>query len=175
MSDPAPTTPTLTPETQALLNRIGELELQSAKDRVFAQHPQIPRDLLDHFQGGPEDIAAFGTRLAERFPAPAPQPVPLTQASQPQPPAQVSGAPAPPTQPAVASVPESTQSPAPAPADLVDQHSAADARTEEVRERMRQGLATQAEVLWLSQNGTNGFVRAMNSLSGEMRARAGRA
>jgi hypothetical protein len=145
------------PNAPDLQQQIAELRQQRFQDQmelarlqVYAAHPHL-RDLglLEDFQGGPEQIATYGRKLAERIPAPPPAPAPLTQAPGGQvPPVQ----PAPPVQP-----PESATLPAPTQQDILTQQSADVARAADIytriRESMQDGVArvTRADAQWFSQ------------------------
>lgn len=149
------------------------LQLRLAREEVLRAHPQLPAELLESFQGGPDEIRAFGAKLAEKWPAPAPQPAPLTQATPaPQPPAVVPGIPAP-TAAAVPAVTasETTSVPTPSPADVLDQTGATQARAEDIRDKMTRGVATPDEARWLSQWGPQGFTAAFKGLGAQARAR----
>ena len=173
----------------------ASMQIEMARYQVYADHPQL-RDLhlLDDFQGSPDQIRAFGAKLAERFPPPAPTPAPLTQQpaappvpAQQAPPQQQTPATTP-TAPAPAVVPETSAVPTPSPQDILTQQTADASRADDIRERMTQNLATRAEVLWLSQyaprreadlgNGhrgmTGGFVSAVKQFQADRAAVLGR-
>lgn len=164
--------PNVNQELAELRNSNVVMQLEMARMAVYADHPHLRGlGLLEEFQGSPDQIRAFGARLAERFPAPAPTPAPLTQ----QPPAP--GQPAAPVPPVVQPAPQpgtSAQPPAPvtsavptpAAQDVLTQNSADVARADEIREKMSQGIATRQEVIWLSQNAPSREVDLGNGLRG---------
>ena len=145
------------PDQSDLQRQVAELQQQRLQDqmdlarmRVYTQHPHL-RDLglLEDFQGGPDQIVAYGDKLAQRIPAPAPTPAPLTQAP---------GGVVPPTQPApVVQPPESAVLPQPTQQDVLTQQSADTARAADIytriRESMQDGVArvSRADAQWFSQ------------------------
>lgn len=149
----------VTPDPADLQRQIAELQQQRLQDQmnlarmqVYTQHPHL-RDLglLEDFQGGPEQIAAYGTKLAERIPPPAPTPASLTQAP---------GGVLPPTQPAPLvpqPAPESATLPTPTQQDVLTQQSADVGRAADIYTRIRESMetghatVTRADAQWLSQ------------------------
>jgi len=144
--DPNAQIATLQQQIQDLQRQNVEGQLVQARLAVYAEHPHLRQyGLLEDFQGGPDQIAAFGAKLAEQFPAPpTPQP---------------SAVPAP-------APSETTATPTPAPNDMLQQGSADVMRANEIRDKMAQGLASRAEVLWLSQNAPRREVDLGNGLTG---------
>lgn len=63
--------------------------------------------------------------------------------------------------------------PQPGMAAQVSQQNARDAQTQQIRERMASGVATRAEVEWISQWGTRGFVAAMQNHASDVRSVTG--
>jgi len=146
------------PDPADLQRQIAELQQQRMQDQmnlarmqVYTQHPHL-RDLglLEDFQGGPDQIVAYGTKLAERIPPPAPTPAPLTQAP---------GGQLPPTQPAPAITPpvDSAVLPQPTQQDVLTQQSADVARATDIYTRIRESMesghatVTRADANWFSQ------------------------
>jgi hypothetical protein len=178
-------------QIQELRQRDILRDIEMARMQVYAEHPQLrSMGLLEDFQGGPDQIREFGKKLAERFPPPAPAPAPLSQAQLPAPQAP-QAPPAPnalqlPVAPPAPVAPETTAVPTPSPQEILQQSSADTARADDIREKMRQGLATRAEVQWLSQWGprrpevlengiqvtTGGFVSAVKEMARRQGARA---
>ena len=191
------TTPALEPQAELDQMRAerAAMQIQMARWEVYAKHPHLQAmGLLENFQGGPDQIKAFGDQLAERIPPPAPTPAPLTAAPAPQPaplaqpvPAPPQAAQPPPAPPAAPAAPENSAVPTPSPQDILTQQTADVARADDIRERMKQGLATRQEVLWLSQWGprreedlgnglrgmTGGFVAAVKEFGTNRNARLG--
>lgn len=176
-------------ELAELRSTDAQRQIEMARWQVYSEHPHLRgMGLLESFQGSPDQIRDFGNKLAERFPVPAPTPAPLTQAPQPPtaPAVPPPPAPAPPPAPQPPQVvpPESLAVPTPSPQDILTQQTADMARANDIRDRMAQGLATRAEVLWLSQNGprreedlgnghmgmTGGFVAAVKHFGAQREA-----
>ncbi len=162
------TDPDVAQQLQQLRNENVVQQLELARMQVYVDHPQLRgMGLLEDFQGSPDQIRAFGARLAERFPPPAPTPASLTQ--QPPPPAAptpVAQQAPPPGTSAPPAAPVTSAVPTPAAQDVLTQSTADVARADEIREKMTQGIATRQEVLWLSQNAPSREVDLGNGLRG---------
>ena len=180
-------------ELQRLRNEQVTVQLNGARASFLAEHPWVPRPLIDSYNGDPNAFGDFGKVLLDQFPQPQPplpsQPVTVPQATPPAavppepPPAQVQppnpAAAAMQTNPQPAAVnpnpppaaqPPSSPVPVPGSTAQVNQATAEEHQMQQIRDKVRQGRATVDEALKLSQYG---FTNAMNQHGAKVNAAFG--